>query len=193
MTEKQPAQNWLRVQNPNCPPANTEYECNQVFLAPALEDDVDLHISSFRGGEELYVGGAFEYPNPPVPLPESVKLSPADLQSLKELTAKYLGLDAPGSLDVLSSGRAYMPRTTTDIPIITKLDWTDLYPSASEIKESSPEDVLNQGGVYLNLGQHLDGLTLGPGSGKVMSELIGGKNTSVDLAPFSLPGKSREI
>lgn len=179
MAEKQPAQNWLRIRNPNWKPEDDAKDCDQVFLAPALAD-LDIHFSSFLGGD-MYVASGFEDPDPPPPLPESVEMKPADREEMMRTTAEYLGLESKDDVELLASGRAYLPRTTNDLPIITKLCWNDLFPSDTD------ESKHHSGGVFLNLGQYLDGYTLGPGSGKVMSELIGGKEPSVDLSPFSLP------
>ena len=46
---------------------------------------------------------------------------------------------------------------------------------------------VERGGVYLNVGHGRDGITLGPGSGKVMSELIErGRSESADISGLGI-------
>lgn len=42
------------------------------------------------------------------------------------------------------------------------------------------------GGLYINTGHNSDGVTLGPGSGKVMSELLLGQKPSVSVSAFDI-------
>lgn len=99
----------------------------KVFLSPALANE-DIHFSAFMGGD-IYVAGAFEDPDPPPSLPELVQLEPANLEALTKMTARHINLESGQSIELLASGRAYLPRTTTSLPIITKLPWTDLFKS----------------------------------------------------------------
>lgn len=99
----------------------------KVFLSPALANE-DIHFSAFMGGD-IYVAGAFEDPDPPPPLLELVQLEPANLEALTKMTARHINLESGQSIELLASGRAYIPRTTASLPIITKLPWTDLFKS----------------------------------------------------------------
>ncbi|KAL8895332.1 MAG: hypothetical protein Q9207_008214 [Kuettlingeria erythrocarpa] len=180
MAEAQPAQNWLRLRHKRETGSGSHDGvgiCEQAWLAPALPDNEDIHFSKDICGE-LYGAGAFQDCKPPYNLPESVKLEPQELKVLQTMSARYLAREHGEQWELVSSGRAYLPRTTNDIPIITKLRWRDVYPSGGDGQLT--------GGVFLNLGHYLDGFTLGPGSGKLMSEIIRGVETSIDPTAFDL-------
>jgi glycine/D-amino acid oxidase-like deaminating enzyme len=74
-----------------------------------------------------------------------------------------------------------MPRAVKELPIITKVGWNSLFQAGFNVNDSLP------GTVFANFGHHLDGFTLSLGSGLVLSELILGKEPSVDLSPFQMP------
>lgn len=176
MTKQQPAQNWLRFAKQDSEP-KARGVSEQVWFSPAIKEE--LHISSFLDGE-LYIAGAFEDCDL-VDLPEDLRPDPNEVTELESLASKYLHIDRDKGLKLTGSGRAYMPRTSNHLPIITKVAWNRLF-----LKENLPAQDTS-GGVFLNVGQYLDGFTLGLASGKVMSELIRREKTSVELAPFELP------
>lgn len=180
LTKAQPAQNWLRLRRKRETKSGSRDSvdlCEQVWLAPALPDDEDIHFSEDVYGE-LYGAGEFQSCEPPYNLPEYVKIEPQELKVLQKLSARYLACEHGEQWELVSSGRAYLPRTTNGIPIITKLRWGDVFPSGGDGQPT--------GGVFLNFGHYLDGVTLGPGSGKLMSEIIRGVETSIDTTAFDL-------
>lgn len=173
MAEHQLVQTWLRFSAPNGKADTEPDRCEQVWLKP-LDDMVDLHVSSFADGD-LYAAGALEDGDSSPPYPQFVQPTPEEIAELSSLVTDYV--DLSGGRKLVQSGRAYMPCTAHGRPIMARVPWSLLFQG---------EDEGNKGGIYLNFGHGLDGFTLGLGSGKVMSELILGEKTSVDLSPFGL-------
>lgn len=137
-----------------------------------------LDISSFLGGTR-YVG---EYGAEPEELPElavDVHPQPTVIEAMKKLTEKVLNVPAGKSLGIFDVGRCYRPFVTQCRPIIARVPKAKLFPASSD-KE------WDKGGVFLNVGHGSDGITLGPGSGKVMSELILGVEPSVNISGLGL-------
>ncbi|KAF2809093.1 FAD dependent oxidoreductase [Mytilinidion resinicola] len=176
MTERQPAQSWLRRRETDKEKMGTDGK--QVWLNPALEGQQDLHLST-SGYGVLFAAGSFADSDPPPPLPADVLPSPEEVEELKRLVSKYTHF-GEHSQGLISSGRAYMSRTTNDLPLIMKIPWKELFPSVA--LSSAP----SRGGLFFNFGHYLDGFTLGPGSGKVLTAMIRGKKTSIDTGPFTL-------
>jgi glycine/D-amino acid oxidase-like deaminating enzyme len=169
--------------------------------------DMSFHLSTFVGGE-MYLANDIvptlgELPDQPVDL----KAQPHSIDAMKDEALKHLVLEKGESLELVSTGRAYLPQLDSKLPIITKLLWEDLYPSNSAAQPEDPglgqtqqvvEDLSDSdsktiGGVFLNVGHYLDGLAVGLGSGKVMAELILGKEPSVDTSHFDLASAARKV
>lgn len=156
-------------------PKDTE-QCHQVWLSPLDEGD-DLHVSSFANGE-LYVAGELEQVGDDTPpLPDEVRPTPKDVDKLRELVTRYVHLEGR---QLLSSGRAFMPAVPQGQPIMDKVPPELLISSQGCSKGSDL-------GVFISFGHDLDGFTLGLGSGKVVTELVLGEESSIDMSPFRLP------
>ena len=122
-----------------------------------------------------------------------VKLQQADIDSLFNLARQYLSLNSDEILEVFDIGRCYRPLAVPNRPIITRVEWSLLgcpndplntAPSCSIDRKGRKSSVV--GGLYINTGHNSDGVTLGPGSGKVMSELLLGKKPSVSVSAFDI-------
>ncbi|KAL9124675.1 MAG: hypothetical protein Q9217_006020 [Psora testacea] len=176
MDVKSRAGNHLRVQTPLWKPEDDKHGTAQLYLRDVLGHSLD--ISSLLGGT-LYIGG---YGAEPEELPElatDVHAQPAAIEEMKMLAGRVLNIPEGEYLEILSVGRCYRPFVKHNRPIIAKVPKTKLFPSTSG-KE------WEKGGVFLNVGHGSDGITLGPGSGKVMSELIMGVRPSVDISGLGL-------
>lgn len=195
MAEKQHVQNWLRfsarpgisrsASSFGTHSSNENHEastnpCEQVWFAP-LDDDVDLHISSLVNGD-LYAAGELEQDtNVTPPLPEFIQPSPEEIEKLRNLVSRYVDLGSSNDARVVVAyGRAFVPEIPQDRPIIAKIP-RGLLSDKSVLESHS--------GVYLSFGHDLDGFTLGLGSGKVLTELVLGREPSINLSPFGLPSK----
>ncbi|KAI0100588.1 hypothetical protein GGR51DRAFT_575271 [Nemania sp. FL0031] len=158
---------------------NNRGYCDQVYLKDLIGKKVDL--SDYLDGY-IYLGG---YLAGAEPLPEKVTDVKPQRKYIDEMlrTARKF-LVAPGNEGVLivAGGRAYRPVLSIDRPIITKVP-----PKLLALGEIGGEQTRATGGVFLNVGHGSDGMTLGPGSGLVMSELIQGIPTSADITRLGLP------
>jgi glycine/D-amino acid oxidase-like deaminating enzyme len=121
-----------------------------------------------------------------------VQPQPSALEAIKNLVTGFLNLGEGESVEVLKEGRAYRPEVTVGRPIIAKLPLRLLFGEnvakvGDESDHSASAHIDVHGGVFVNTGHNSDGVTLGPGSGKVMAELIRGVETSVDISGLGLP------
>ena len=191
------AGNHILVRNPRWKSSDDKNSTSQVFLNDILPGSDGLDITAFVGGN-LYVGG---YGATPEPLPDhadSVEAQPDKVNAMVELTRKYLCLGLHEKLEVLNTGRCYRPLAIPNKPIITKVKWDLL----GDISPQTPCSIVRQyiaphedldyqsspviGGLYINTGHNSDGVTLAPGSGKVMSELLLGRTPSADISRLGL-------
>lgn len=80
-------------------------------------------------------------------------------------------------LRVIGSGRAYRPATETQLPIIASVPGCRLSGNRCENGKT---------GVYINSGHGSYGVTLGMGSGKLMSQIVLGRPTDLNVSKFGL-------
>ncbi|KAK0646759.1 FAD dependent oxidoreductase [Cercophora newfieldiana] len=185
LAPKQHVQTWLRFSAEDATDGKsveTDAEaCHQVWLSPLDEND-DIHISSFTNGE-LYAAGALErVAGKTPPLPENVQPSPKELDELEERVRRYVYLD---KRRMLNNGKAFMPAVPQGRPIMDRVP-PEIF--ASRMNSSKEGHSLD---VFLSFGHDLDGFTLGLGSGKVMAELLLAEESSIDMSPFKLPLKDQ--
>jgi glycine/D-amino acid oxidase-like deaminating enzyme len=190
------ASNHFRVRIPGWKPSDDARGSEQVFLGNILPDGQELDITSFRGGS-LYIGG---YGATPETLPasaDSVKAQPTHIEAMLELCRLFLKLKPGEELEVYDVGRAYRPLAAPNHPIIAKVDWHLLGLGDKEVNNPCERFTMNNdegkcefspqvGGLYLNTAHNSDGLTLALGSGKVMSEMLLGKNPSINISGLGL-------
>lgn len=163
----------------------------QVFLNTAELGSKTIDITSFSDNS-LYLAGWGAIPSP---LPEEAEDVQPQLEEIKHMIAfarHYLSLGEYDELEVFDLGRCYRPQASPDRPVITRVSWSALGGQsisgkayANHISPSGPETVL-KGGLYINTGHNSNGVTLAPGSGKVMSELLLGQTPSVPISDFDL-------
>ncbi|KAL8895871.1 MAG: hypothetical protein Q9207_007971 [Kuettlingeria erythrocarpa] len=140
--------------------------CDQIFLEGIIGQKVD--ISDFQEGS-LYVGG---YITKAEELPETVmEVKPQEdsVHEMKTIAMDFLACANKSDIEVLDVGRAYRPFLTMGRPVIAKAALHELLNKPQEVPAKGNAQT---GGVFFNVGHGSDGITLGPGSGKVMSELI---------------------
>lgn len=140
----------------------------------------------------MYVGGYGADPEELPALATQVQPQPNAVKAMEELVAGFLNLGEGESVKVLKEGRAYRPEVAVGRPIIAKLPLKLLFEEnvakvGDKSDHSASEHIDVHGGVFVNTGHNSDGVTLGPGSGKVMAELIRGVETSVDISGLGLP------
>ncbi|KAM7187758.1 FAD dependent oxidoreductase superfamily [Naviculisporaceae sp. PSN 640] len=98
-------------------------------------------------------------------------------------------------LQVLNSGRAFRPASKTSLPIISEVPSPDLTGGGCSNDGSNQENQARKkspSGVFVCWGHGSYGLTLGMGSGKLMSQLMSREKTDIDLSLFTL-GDSQSL
>lgn len=192
MVPEQPAANWLCIRNPHRIPEKLP-SCDQVFLNEVVEP-INLDMSSFANGD-IHVASGFASPDTLPETPEHVQVQWNATELMKLKASENLDLRKGEDIEVVTIGRAFLPETLSRIPLITKLPsgklFSSLLKSPGELDSSMSDlddgnQIDAQGGVFVNAGHFTDGLTLGLGSGKVMSEIIEGRETSIDVSAFSV-------
>lgn len=183
--------NHLLIRTPNWKPSDDDSGCDQVYLDNMIVGGATLDVSTLLGGT-MYVGGYGADPEELPALATQVEPQPNLIKAMKELVAGFLNLDEGESVEVLREGRCYRPEATVGRPIIARVPLKLLFgEDAAKVGEisdlSASADIDGHGGVFVNTGHDSDGVTLGPGSGKVMAELIRGVETSVDISALGLP------
>ena len=138
--------------------------CHQIYLQGVFGHRVDV---SSRPDGTLYIGGSLLAQEPTSETTTDVQTRWKDM---RRLVARMVGCPL-NEVEILKTGTAYRPCLESGRPIISQIPLEQLL----GVTHQSPiEKKVERGGVYLNVGHGRDGITLGPGSGKVMSELIQG-------------------
>ncbi|KAI9694918.1 MAG: hypothetical protein M1822_000535 [Bathelium mastoideum] len=197
------AGNHMQIKNPRWNSSDDEAGVQQVFFNDVVPGSTGCDLTSFLGGS-LYVGGYGAVPEPLPDKAEDVHVQSAAVPAMYELAADLVDTPAGRELEIVDVGRCYRPLAVPRKPIITKIDWKELGLSDPEsclllnrcIAELDDKEGLTDivqrplqrplGGLYVNTGHSSDGITLAPGSGKVMSELILGLPASVDISGLGL-------
>ena len=123
-------------------------------------------------GENMTTGAVPDVGQVPQP-------DPASLAKLKYYAGLYLKSQHGGKqrMRVLDQGRAYRPATRTQLPTIAAVPACKLSADKRDYGNSS---------VFVNSGHGSYGVTLGTGSGRLMSQMILNDKTDLDISKFSL-------
>ena len=180
-SERSNSGNYLVVKIPGWDRSQDTDSCHQIYLEDLLGHKVDI---SSRPDGTLYIGGSLS-------AQEEIPETATDVQpqlryvyKMKRLVESVLGCSAD-DMEILEVGRAYRPCLEHGRPIVTQVPLDELLgvTHRNPIKGRKVE----RGGVYLNVGHGRDGITLGPGSGQVMSELIEGRRRiSADISRLGI-------
>lgn len=145
-----------------------------------------------REGGEIYIAGL----NPSISLPARIEetrqlFDPAEMQKLKNVAVRLMGDAARGSskssdgiyhsddLKIIREGLCFRPVSRTGGPTIGRIDDSSLGDGVR---------ISEQGGVYIAAGHGPWGISLSLGTGKVVSEMVQGQRTSVDLSGLAVQG-----
>lgn len=82
------------------------------------------------------------------------------------------------TLEIIDKGRAIRPATNSLLPIISSVKAEDLSDDVGSSSDSS--------GVFVSWGHGSYGLTLGMGTGKILSQLVLGEETDIDISLFDI-------
>lgn len=124
-----------------------------------------------RVGEEIYIAGLNDAELPLPEEPGEVEIDKKKIEELYRVSRRLLGqpgdADAPSDLEVVREGLCFRPVTGSGAPILTRLADGDL---GAGIKTRSPG-----GGVFIAAGHGPWGISLSLGTGRVVAEMIEGK------------------
>ena len=130
-------------------------------------------------GEKIATGEVPDVGRAPQP-------DPGSLGKLKGYAALYLKRQHPckQQMRVISQGRAHRPATRTQLPSISAVPACKL--SADRCGSAKT-------GVFVNSGHGSYGVTLGMGSGKLMSLIILNDETDLDISKFTLINRNNSV
>jgi glycine/D-amino acid oxidase-like deaminating enzyme len=181
------AGNHALVRNLHWRPSDDEKSVTQVFLNNVLPGSHSLDITSFLGGT-LYIGGWGARPEQVPEYADDIRPQPDQIEAMLEVTRSFLRAQPGENLEVLNTGRCYRPLAIPNKPIIGKVDWCQLYENEPPTAKLHPKHHTDRplptilGGLYVNTGHNSDGVTLGPGSGNIMSEYLLGRTSTVQVS-----------
>ena len=164
------ASNHLTVKTPGWKPSDDDNPCQQLILGKVLSRP--HAISSLLGGT-LYIGSYGTEPEEFPDLATKIRPQPEAIEGTKNLCRRTLNIPVDESLEIVKVGRCYRPIVKQGHPIIADVPLSLLQ------EESGSLSTLR---VFFNTGHGSYGITHGPGSGKLMSELVMGKKLSVDIS-----------
>ncbi|TKA59715.1 hypothetical protein B0A55_11695, partial [Friedmanniomyces simplex] len=141
--------------------------CHAVFTT--MKSGFSPEVFSRIGGE-IYVAGLND---PALPLPETATDAQIDQKSIEELKAtaqKLLGRDGTdvSDLEVMREGLCFRPVTKMGSPVMTRIPDEEL--GAGLVTAVSPD-----GGVFVAAGHGPWGISQSLGTGKVMAEMMEGR------------------
>lgn len=180
------AGDWMVFRNPN---PSTEKSIAFIGLNNIVHEKLEF---AGRDDGTIWVCGRRDTPGALVPLGTAGEVNVRMVAELTGRSYRFLQVqrnDDPESfeeLQVESLGRSFRPCTRSGLPMMSAVSLSQLCERSSR-REFHAEGASN---VFLCWGHGSYGLTLGPGSGKVMSQLIRGKDPDIDISPFIIPGKS---
>ena len=183
------AGNHFRVKIPGWEPGSKEKQSVQVYYTNVTPDGSRFDVTSFINGD-LYIGGWGAVPEELPELATSIHIQPSEIKGMIAATKRHVNFDGNMELKYFDAGRCYRPTAIPNSPVITKVIWDLLRKEgkvSSSLETANMEEGLIVGGLYINTGHSSDGISLGLGSGKVISELVMGKTPSIDISSLGLP------
>lgn len=152
-------------------------ECHAVFLATQPGYSPEL-FSRLNG--QIFVGGlnSATEPLPALATDSKQQISKTGIERLRETCREVLGQgQAEDDLEVVREGLCFRPITESGVPIVGRIpdEWTGLRTEAG-----------SESGVYLASGHGPWGISLGLGTGKVLAELVQGREQSANIFNLGL-------
>ncbi|KAL6713618.1 hypothetical protein ACLMJK_009083 [Lecanora helva] len=172
--------NFLILNTPGIVNQESTECCHQFHLEGLIGRKVDI---SSRSDGTLYVGGSVADNEELPEVSTDVQPQPQCLREMLDLVAMFLNWNSRES-KILDRGRAYRPFLNSKAPVVCRVAAHKLMGTTCRVKSTQHA---SSGGIFLATGHGRDGIALGPGTGKIMSELIlGYENPSVDISGLSL-------
>lgn len=149
--------------------------CHAIFTS--MQGGISPEIFS-RVGEEIYVAGLNDARLPLPELATDAKVDAASIAELRRISEKLLGRVAAGAgttdLEVLREGLCFRPVTRRGVPIVARVPDGKLGEGIGTRKGSD-------GGVFVGAGHGPWGISHSLGTGKVLAEMLEGKELSADV------------
>ncbi|KAL8950198.1 MAG: hypothetical protein Q9222_003761 [Ikaeria aurantiellina] len=160
---------WLVFENPE----------PDVEIAAAYFDDIVGEKLEFAGRSDhtIWVTGIKNKTGIVPDVGEVPEPDQASLSKLKDYSNTFLQHPATG-LRVISQGRSYRHENKRRLPIIASLP-------SSKLSTNGRCD--GRSTVYINAGHGSYGVTLGMGSGKLMSQLVLGEIPDINVSKLGIP------
>lgn len=165
----------LVIKSPRWAKEHEEHGCHAVFMTS--QPGYSPEIFSRTGGH-IYIAGlnSASEPLPALASESKTNISRSSIEKLRATAREVLGQGgADDDLEVVREGLCFRPVTTNGLPIITRL----------------PDDALGdgvttrpgaEGGVYLAAGHGPWGISMSLGTGKVLAEMVQGRELSADIS-----------
>lgn len=181
--------NWIVVKIPT--------DQKDQMRAEVILDDVVNHQLEFVGREDkathdfvIWVCGLNNEETEPGQIKEHAEPDEDAIDRLRDYAAKFLWNKSAQQIgpELLKKGRTYRPTIDRELPIVTPLSGDDLY-GARNSKDQSRHIRQNcsKTGVWVCTGHGKYGITLGLGSGKLMSQMILGKKPDLSISALGFP------
>ncbi len=167
----------LVLKSPRWAPEHEEKGCHAVFTTDSSGFSPEIFS---RVGGEIYIAGLNSSTIPLPSLATETKIDDSAIEQLKIVSAKLLGL--PGledDLEIVRKGLCFRPVTPNGRPIITRIP-------DQKLGNGMMTRGGGEGGVFLSAGHGPWGISLSLGTGKVLAELVEGKDTSASLRGLSM-------
>lgn len=151
---------------------NGDQGCHAVFSTD--EDGYSPEIFS-RMGEEIYIAGLNSSSIPLPTLATESQIDKKSIESLKKTAKRLLGnqIESTEDLEIIREGLCFRPVTSKGVPILAQIQ-------DEKLGGMNTRDC-GESGVFLAAGHGPWGISNSLGTGKVMSEIIMGKETSVKV------------
>ncbi|TAQ85800.1 hypothetical protein B7494_g5857 [Chlorociboria aeruginascens] len=149
-----------------------------VFL-----DEIVGHKLEFAGRTDSTIFGCGEriFSADMPPAGEEAQPDEEAIQKLTDYAQQFLvGGGEKVSVAIVKSGRAFRPARKTALPIIAAV------PSKKLCSSRWPRPQCDKESIYICSGHGSYGITLSIGSGKLMSQIVRGKHTDVDLSSMGV-------
>ncbi|KAL8747045.1 MAG: hypothetical protein Q9190_001010 [Brigantiaea leucoxantha] len=162
------AGDWMLLKNP--------HPSSRQSIAAIYLDDIVGEKLEFAGRNDgtIWVTGRRSFTGAVPPVGSH---SEPDKEMIQSLTASSKRFLEHGSDDIskmiIKTGRSYRPATKSMLPVFAGLRSRCL--SAKSLQKQGPESPI----VFINSGHGSYGITLGMGSGKLMSQIISGRKESI--------------
>lgn len=167
-------------------------ECSKMVLAAGIWSGKLARKLGFEASMETERGYHIELINPSVQLRAPVMLAsgkfvvtPMDGRIRCAGIVEFGGLDAPRSRQPFELLKRLIHQAIPDLTYDRIEEWMGHRPAPSDsVPLIGP--VKNIAGAYAAFGHHHIGLTGGPKTGRLIADMIAGRKSNIDLAPFDV-------